>query len=181
MNDRTTLDPADETPLAPPARSTRLLAAGVLVVVALAGMLGGIALDRTVLHPRGWAVRSGPPRGERGVAPRRPSAMLPPELKLTEAQAVRIDTLVDRQMQGFREIRKSTQPAIDSLMAQTKRSMDSILTPVQRAQLDSTRATRQSEFGRRSPDGAPSRGGPPRGGPPHLGPGERMRMPEPRP
>jgi Spy/CpxP family protein refolding chaperone len=158
MSDQTSFDAPDDTPLAPPARSTRLLAVGVLVIVALAGMLGGVALERTVLRPHGWAERTGPGRGDRRAAPRRPSAMLPADLKLSEDQAVRIDTLIERQMRGFREIRKSTQPAIDSLMAQTKRSMDSILTPTQRMQLDSVRARREAEFKKRYPGGAPNRG-----------------------
>jgi Spy/CpxP family protein refolding chaperone len=86
--------------------------------------------------------------------------MLGADLKLTEEQAVRIDTLIERQMRGFREVRKSTQPAIDSLMAQTRRSMDSILTPVQRTLLDSARARREAEFKKRYPKGGPPRGGP---------------------
>ncbi|MHB8839368.1 MAG: hypothetical protein ACYC7F_10490 [Gemmatimonadaceae bacterium] len=159
MTDKTTLDATDDAPLAPPARSTRLLAVGVLIVVAFAGVIGGVALERTVLRPRQWAERSGPSRGDHRAPPRRPSAMMPTELKLTEDQAVRIDTLVERQMRGFREIRKSTQPAIDSLMAQTRRSMDSILTPVQRAQLDSAHAKREAERRRRFPNGEPTRGG----------------------
>lgn len=163
MNDNAPLDSADDA-LPPPARSTRMLAAGVLVVVALAGIVGGVALDHTVLRQRGWDGRpgsgSGPLRGERRPAPRRPSAMLGADLKLSEEQAVRIDTLIERQMRGFRDIRQSTQPAIDSLMAQTRRSMDSILTPTQRTMLDSARARREAEFKKRFPNGAPSRGGP---------------------
>ncbi|MDQ8154751.1 MAG: hypothetical protein P3B98_08810 [Gemmatimonadota bacterium] len=158
MTDTTRID-ADEAPLAPPARTTRLLAVGVLVVVALAGVIGGVALDRTVLRPHTWAARNGAMRGERRAAPRRPSAMLPAELKLSEAQAVRIDTLIERQMRGFRDIRQSTQPRIDSLMAQTHRSMDSLLTPAQRVLLDSSRARREAEFKKRYPNGAPMRGG----------------------
>jgi len=159
MNDNTPMDPtADDTPVSPPTRSTRLLAVGVLVVVALAGMLGGVALDRSVLRPHGGPSRSDVEHGERRSTPRRPSAMLGAELKLTEDQAVRIDTLIERQMSGFRAIRKSTQPAIDSLMAQTRRSMDSILTPTQRSMLDSARARREAEFRKRFPNGAPSRG-----------------------
>lgn len=161
MTEDRSLDAAEETPLAAPSRSTRLLAVGVLVVVALAGIIGGIALDRTVLPQRQWAGRNGPVRGgERRQATRRPSAMLGADLKLTEEQAVRIDTLIERQMRGFREIRQSTQPAIDSLMAQTRRSMDSILTPDQRSMLDSARAKREAEFKRRYPNGGPPRGGP---------------------
>ena len=97
MNDQSPIDAADDTPLAPPARSTRLLAVGVLVIVALAGIIGGVTLDRTVLRPRGWESRGGPARGERGAPARRPSAMLGAELKLTAEQAVRIDTLIDGQ------------------------------------------------------------------------------------
>jgi Spy/CpxP family protein refolding chaperone len=169
MTDNTPMDAADDTPLSPPARSTRLLAVGVLLVVAVAGFIGGVALDRTLLRSRGGDGRGGFGRNaERRTAPRRPSAMLGADLKLSEEQAVRIDTLIERQMRGFREIRQSTQPAIDSLMAQTRRSMDSILTPSQRTMLDSARARREAEFRKRFPNGAPPRGGPGdwgRGGP----------------
>jgi Spy/CpxP family protein refolding chaperone len=169
MTQDRSLDAAEGTPLAPPSRGTRTLAVGVLLVVALAGVIGGIALDRSVLRQRPGEGRSGPGRiGARQPGPRRPSAMLGADLKLTEEQAVRIDTLIERQMRGFREVRKSTQPAIDSLMAQTRRSMDSILTPVQRTLLDSARARRESEFKRHYPNGGPTRGGPgewPRGAP----------------
>ena len=161
MNENSPRDAAEGTPLAPPSRGTRLLAVGVLLVVALAGVIGGIALDRTVLHRRPGDGRGAPERGgERRQGPRRPSAMLGADLKLTEEQAVRIDTLIERQMRGFREVRKSTQPAIDSLMAQTRRSMDSILTPAQRTMLDSARAKREAEIRKRYPNGAPPRGTP---------------------
>lgn len=179
MNDTTPIESADQTPLAPPARSTRLLAVGVLLVVALAGVIGGVALDRVVLRQRTAEWRGGPPRGgERRPAPRRPSAMLGADLKLTEAQAVRIDSLIERQMRGFREVRQSTQPAIDSLMAQTRRSIDSILTPAQRAAFDSVRTRREAEFKKRYPNGAPSRGP---GGRPGSGPGDWPRSPRERP
>lgn len=164
MNDTTRIESADDTPLAPPARSTRLLAVGVLVIVALAGVIGGVALDRSVLRPRGAEWRGGPPRSGERRPPRRPSAMLGAELKLTEEQAVRIDTLIENQMRGFREIRRSTQPAVDSLMAQTRRAIDSILTPAQRTMLDSARARRQAEMKKRYPNGVPQRGVPGRGG-----------------
>jgi Spy/CpxP family protein refolding chaperone len=159
MTDPRTTSAADDTPLAPPARSTRLLAVGVLVIVAAAGVLGGIAIDRTVLHAHRVEGR-GPGRGgERRAGPRRPSDMLGADLKLTEDQATRIDTIIEQQMRGFREIRKTTQPAIDSLMAVTKRGIDAVLTADQRAQLDSARAKRESELKKRFPNGVP-RGGP---------------------
>ncbi len=164
MNDTNRIESADDAPLATPARSTRLLAVGVLVIVALAGVIGGVALDRAVLRPRSAEWRGGPPRGgERSRTPRRPSAMLGAELKLTEEQAVRIDTLIENQMRGFRDIRRSTQPAVDSLMAQTKRAIDSILTPAQRTMLDSARARREAELKKRYPNGVPQRGAPGRG------------------
>ncbi len=171
MTDNTSIDSADDIAAAPPVRSTRLLAVGVLLVVALAGLIGGVTLERTVLRPHGWMPRVGMPRaGDRRPGPRRPSAMLGAELKLTEDQAVRIDTLIEHQMRGFRDIRQSTQPAIDSLMAQTRRSIDSILTPMQRAMLDSARTKREAEFKKRFPNGGPARG-----------PGDWGRPPMPRP
>ena len=164
MTDNSSLDAADETPPAPPSRATRLLAVGVLLVVALAGLIGGIALDRTLLPQRQWEGRGGGGGGARGgprqQGPRRPSAMLGVDLKLTDEQAVRIDSLMERQIRGFREVRQSTQPAIDSLMAQTRRSMDSIITPGQRALLDAARAKRETDLRKRHPNGTPPRGGP---------------------
>ncbi len=171
MTDPRSTNPADDSPLSPlpaPARSTRLLAVGVLLTVLAAGVLGGIAIDRTVLKTRPF-VRS-MARGDHRAAPRRPSDMLGAELKLSEDQRVRIDTVIERQLAGYRDIRKSTQPRIDSLMAQTRRGLDSILTTAQRAQLDSARAKREAEMKKRYPNGAP-RGGP--GG----GPGEWGRGP----
>lgn len=160
MNETTRIESADDTPLAPPARSTRLLAVGVLVIVALAGVIGGVALDRVVLRPRNADWRGGPPHGGERRQPRRPSAMLGAELKLSEQQAVRIDTLIENQMRGFREIRRSTQPAVDSLVAQTRRAIDSILTPTQRVLLDSAHARREAALKKRFPNGVPPRGAP---------------------
>ncbi|MBM3908318.1 MAG: hypothetical protein FJ363_09635 [Gemmatimonadetes bacterium] len=171
MTEKTTFDATDDAPLAPATRAPRFAAVAVLLIVALAGIIGGVALERAVLRPQRWAAAraSMPPRGERRP-PRRPSAMLPAELKLSEVQAARIDTIVERQMQGFREVRRSTQPAIDSLMAQTRRAMDSVLSPAQRALMDSVRTRREADFRRRYPDGGPPRGG-----------GDRRRSLEPRP
>lgn len=178
MTDSSPIDAADDSSLTPPSRTTRMLAVGVLVVVALAGVIGGVALDRTVLRQRAWGGRGAMSRAnERHTGPRRPSDMLGADLNLTAEQAVRIDTLIERQMRGFRDIRRSTQPAIDSLMAQTRRSMDSILTTAQRAQLDSARARREVEYRKRFPNGGPPRGGPGGAG----GPGDWRRDPQRRP
>jgi Spy/CpxP family protein refolding chaperone len=169
MTDPRSTGSPDDAPLSAPARSTRLFAVGVLVIVLVAGVLGGIALDRTVFGSRadGRGTFRG---GDRRTGPRRPSDMLGAELKLSEDQRVKIDTVIERQMRGFREIRKSTQPAIDSLMAQTRHAIDSILTPEQRVQLDSTRARHEAELKKRYPNGAP------RGGPADWGRGP-MRQP----
>ncbi|MCX5762190.1 MAG: hypothetical protein NTW72_11940 [Gemmatimonadetes bacterium] len=82
MNDDSSLAAAEDVPLAQPSRATRLLAVGVLVVVALAGVIGGIALDRTVLRQHQWEGRlargtefkkrfpnGGAPRGGPGGGP----------------------------------------------------------------------------------------------------------------
>lgn len=131
--------------------SSRLLAVGVLLIVLAAGVIGGVVLERTVLRPKRLAARA----AERERHPRRPSDMLGADLKLGEDQRVRIDTIIERQMAGYRDIRKSTQPAIDSLAAQTRRAIDSVLSPEQRVQLDSARARREAAFRRRFPNGTP--------------------------
>jgi len=59
----------------------------------------------------------------------------------------------------------------DRVSAQTRRAIDSILTPTQRARLDSAHARREAEMKKRYPNGVPQRGAPGRGS------GGSMRLP----
>jgi Spy/CpxP family protein refolding chaperone len=149
----------------PGARRARGLAILVLLLAVLAGGLAGIALDRTVLLPRRIGPRPphagalGRPREprmprDRAMLERRFRERMARELGLTDAQRVRIDSVLDRQNRDVRAIRAEAEPKLDSIRARTRREMDAILTAEQRE--------RMREMGRR---GRGRRGGPP-GGPP---------------
>ena len=115
---------------------SRGVAALVLVLVALAGVLAGIALDRTVLMPRSASARqaaaAGMPRHE---MPRRQGEFrerFAKALDLTDAQRAAVDSLMDHQLRELRRIRGSSQPQVESVVRQTRRAIDSLLTPEQR-------------------------------------------------
>jgi Spy/CpxP family protein refolding chaperone len=117
-------------PTAPRRPRGRLLATVVLLLVALAGGLAGIALDRRVLLPRLFG-----PRFEHGLGhhpPREFRKRLARELGLTAEQQTRIDSIMSRQGQELRAIRRGVQPQLDSIISRTRRELDSVLTPEQR-------------------------------------------------
>jgi Spy/CpxP family protein refolding chaperone len=152
----------------------RILAALVLFLVAVAGGLTAVVLDRFVLRPPpgphfpgfGWGPGGRPPERERAARDG-----FAKELGLTPAQRVRIDSLMDRQLQEIRAVREQVQPRLDSIVGQTRREIDAILTPEQRKK---AQEMAQRRFGDR---GEWRRGpvlGPPDGpmGPPPPPPGE---------
>ena len=115
--------------------SPRLLAATVLLLVAIAGGLAGIALDRAVLLPArfGHGYGGGPPGARRPLEPdRRSRDRFAHQLGLSDSQRVRIDSLMDRQLQQIRAVRAQVHPRFDSIVTQTRREIDAILTPEQR-------------------------------------------------
>ncbi|MFL5494499.1 MAG: hypothetical protein ACJ8DC_08975 [Gemmatimonadales bacterium] len=111
-----------------------MIAGLVLLLVALAGGLAGVAADRLVLLPH---ARGGP--GFWRHDPHRPP---PPnhefrdrfahDLGLTGDQRVRIDSIMDRQMREVRAIRRQVQPRVDSIISGARRELDAVLTPEQR-------------------------------------------------
>jgi Spy/CpxP family protein refolding chaperone len=114
--------------------SGRMIAGLVLLLVALAGGLAGVAADRLVLlpHMRGGPVfgrrdRHGPPPPNHEFRDR-----FAHDLGLTNAQQVRIDSIMDRQMREVRAIRKQVQPRVDSIISGARRELDGVLTPEQR-------------------------------------------------
>ncbi|HEY7634801.1 MAG TPA: hypothetical protein VH763_04615 [Gemmatimonadales bacterium] len=113
----------------------RILAALILFLVALAGGLTAVALDRLVLRPPPGPHFHDFGRGPGGRAPERERAArdrFAKELGLTSDQRVRIDSLMDRQLKEIRSVREQVQPRLDSIVAQTRREIDTILTPEQR-------------------------------------------------
>ena len=149
-----------------PRPSGRLLAAFVLVLVALAGGLAGVALDRLVLLPKMF---SGP-RFEHGPGRHPPRdrefrKRFAREVGLTAEQQVRVDSIMDIQGRELRAVRRQAQPQIDTIVSRTRRQLDSILTPEQRQKAEAIRRRHP-----RPPGPPPGKGPPDRpGGPPPEG------------
>ncbi len=128
-----------------------------VVAIALAGALAGVAIDRA-LHARAM----GGGRGDRFGGPRmggpfgggapsdsmrkRMRERMKQELDLTPAQAVQVDSLMSMQEPKFRALRERMEPAMDSLVTETRAQMDRILTPAQR---EKAKAMRGRMFHRR--------------------------------
>jgi Spy/CpxP family protein refolding chaperone len=158
-------DPA--VPTMTPGRSRRV-AGLIMLLVALGGGVAGVAVDRLVLLP--WHFRDRPfgPMGRGGPPERmehRAREHFAHELGLSDSQRVRIDSLMERQMQQLRAVRGQVQPQLDSIVTQTRRSIDSILTPEQRERAQTMlRRFREGPFGWRGEAGGPGGRGRP-GGP----------------
>ncbi len=118
-----------------------MMAGLVLLLVALAGGLAGVALDRLVLLPHMFGGRGFGPRGRHGPPPPNHEFRdrFAHDLGLTDYQQVRIDSLMDRQMREVRAIRSQVQPRVDSIIARTRHELDAVLTPVQRQKAEALR------------------------------------------
>jgi Spy/CpxP family protein refolding chaperone len=153
--------------------AARVLALVVLLTIGLAGLAGGVALDRYVILPRRFGIRPPSdirapffgPRGRQAFADR-----LHQYLELTPDQRTRFDSLMDREERELRAARSVAQPRIDSIVSETRREVDAILTPAQREKLHKLREDELGPgraFGGRDsgdPDARPlggRRGGPP--------------------
>lgn len=151
-------EPAPSPALARGGRS-RLVASLVLLVAVLVGGTAGVAFDRLVLLP----ARFGPPPFGPGAPPgprheRAARERFARELGLSDEQRVRIDSLMERQIREIRAARTTVQPRLDSIIGETRRAIDSILTPDQRAKAEEMARRRP----RRPPLDGPMPGGPPR-------------------
>jgi hypothetical protein len=93
-------------------------------------------LDRVLLIPHHIGRR--PPRAPRPLWPANQEASrdrLARELALGDSQRVRLDSVLSRQTVRFRAAREQIQPQMDSIFAQTRAQIDSLLTPAQRDRL----------------------------------------------
>jgi hypothetical protein len=159
-------------PSAPSRFGTPWTAGLVLILAALSGGIVGVAVDRLLLLPHmfhGWHGERHPRQGPPGGDVRR---RIGKELGLTPGQQSRVDSIMDREMRGVRAVRATVQPRLDSILAQTRRSLDSVLTPEQRKKAEEMRRRhpRPPRFG----GGPPPGGGPPGDVPPdHEGPPPR--------
>ena len=155
------------------AGAARVLAVVVLLTIGLAGMAAGVALDRYFILPHRFGMR--PPEGARFFRPGggREAFVdwLNHYLELTAAQRTRFDSLMDAEDRELRHAREIAQPHIDSIVSETRREIDSILTSAQREKLRRLREEGLGPGGGRgfgrdgeSRGGGPGRGR--RGGPP---------------
>lgn len=140
-----------------------LLAVLVLLLVAFAGGLAGVAMDRLILLPHmfrgpGWhAGRPGGPPRDRAFRER-----FAREVGLSPEQQIRIDSIMDHQGRELRAVRSRVQPQVDSIITRTRRQLDSVLTPEQRKKAEEIRKRHPR------PPGPPPGEFPP--GPPPEGP-----------
>lgn len=118
-----------------------LLAVLVLLLVALAGGVAGVVMDRRVLLPRMFGGPGfhrhglgGPPPRDREFRQR-----FAREVGLSAEQQTRIDSIMDRQGRELRMVRSKVQPQLDSIITRTRRELDSVLTPEQRKKAEEIR------------------------------------------
>jgi hypothetical protein len=113
---------------------SRIVAALLLLVASLGGIMVGVALDRMVLlrspfEAPGWGLAiSGPlpPFRER----------IAHELDLSPEQRVRVDSVLERSHREFCAIQADIRPRVESVLVRTRRELEAVLTPEQRAQAD---------------------------------------------
>ena len=106
----------------------------VLVFVAAAGVASGVVLERRVLsHHRGrgsWGM------GEMHVGgPRAMHERFGRDLGLSAAQAAKIDSIFASHRPAIDSARAISEPKIRAIIDQTRREIDSVLTPEQRAKV----------------------------------------------
>lgn len=149
----------------------RLVAALLLVLALLVGVVVGIALDRTVLlrgpfGGRGWRMAfAGPSPAFRERMVR--------ELGLSPEQRVRVDSVIDRSHREFCAVHEGVRPRLDSIVARTRLGLDSVLTPEQRVKAEKLKARVLKFKHRRNMLGRPGFPGPDCAGPtPGRAPGE---------
>jgi len=136
--------------------SARGTAAVVLALCVSVGTIAGVVLDRVLLIPHHIGRR--PPRAPRPLWPANQEASrdrLARELALSDSQRVQLDTVLSRQTARYRAAREQIQPQMDSIFAQTRVQIDSILSPAQRDRLREIRDRNLFGF----PPGLRPRGG----------------------
>lgn len=115
-------------------RVLALLGLGILLVAA-AGVASGVVLERRVLSHR-WERERGRPGERREGGPRHPMhERFGRELGLTPAQAAKIDSIFASHRPAIDSARAAAEPKIRAIIEQTRREIDSVLTPAQREKM----------------------------------------------
>ena len=135
---RTPGDDSEITPLRRPSRRRviALLVAG-LAFVAAAGVATGIVLERRVFSHHGEHGRGGPHgySGRHGQGDGPMHERFGRELGLTARQEVAIDSIFASHRPAIDSARAASEPAIHAIIDQTRREIDSVLTPEQREKM----------------------------------------------
>jgi len=123
----------------------RSTAVAVLVLCVVVGALAGVIVDRSLLIPHHIGRR--PPSRNRSPWPMNELSQdrFARDLNLTPAQRTKMDSIMSRQVARFRMTRERIQPAMDSIFAETRAAVDSVLTPSQRDSLRTMRT--HNDFG----------------------------------
>ena len=149
-------------------RQSSLVAAIAMAAMFAVGVAFGIALDHRVLHRRspGLASASEPGGGRAAfpVPPIVPGAGRPPspdatgpgperaldtfarDLALTPAQRTVADSILRHEFEAATAIREESWPRMQAVMDDTRRKLDSLLTPAQRERYHTLLAEQEQRF-----------------------------------
>ncbi|HUQ80188.1 MAG TPA: hypothetical protein VM076_03560 [Gemmatimonadaceae bacterium] len=155
-------------------RHSSVIAAAAMAAMFAVGMAFGIALDHRVLHRRppglGFGMDRRPDGGPvfmpgampRGGRPPSPSAVrgggeraldaFARELELTPAQLAVAHSILRHEFETVNGIREETWPRMQAVMDDTRRKIDSVLSPTQRDRYHDMLAEQQRRFRPRDGD-----------------------------
>ena len=154
-------------------RQSSVIAAVAMAAMFAVGIAFGIALDHRVLHRRpprlGFAGEAGTARAPFLMPPAVPGAGRPPspnadgpgperaldgfarDLALTPAQRAAADSILRHEFEAANAIREESWPRMQAVMDDTRRKLDSLLTPAQRERYHTLLAEQQQRFRGREP------------------------------
>lgn len=126
-----------------------VMAAALLLVTLVLGVVGGVALERWALRPHRVGAAPGAmqvPAPRNRFDPARVrlqlSARLARQLDLTPEQRVQVDSLLRRQQQEAGALMRGMRPRLDSVTTRTQSALTQILTPEQQRKFDALRRRR---------------------------------------
>lgn len=145
-----------------------VLAAGLVIVTLLLGMVSGVALDRWLLRPQhefsGPPRRGGPDGGRGRFDPAQFrtqfGGQLARELALTPAQKRAVDSILGAQQEKSRAVMREMSPRLQQVAESTQAALRQVLTAEQWEKMQKLRQERMRR------DGPRRRGGPEHGSPP---------------
>lgn len=116
-----------------PIRSSRLLAGIIILLVGLAGIAIGAAIDRTVEHRRmmDYAVGGRLPKGPPPEARKWVLSKLQRDLGLSSRQRAEVDSVLARREADVRTLILEMRPRFEAISARTRRDIQAALTPDQ--------------------------------------------------